>query len=225
MPQPALRLPPADDTDAAYVAHTSHGLARALAGSLAAFDEPRAADPTRALRLLGLLVEPLVGFALGSIAAQLATATRRWFGDEASRAVLGALRGHLAPAAPAWDERIRYLADADTRPLVDELGARLHARFCRAPIAGMVATTRATVARLAPQRIASLATALELATRDDLLGARLGDELAAGWAQYRAALAGQTAPTTSPLWSAWSRKVRGEAEPQCEHRGYIMLVR
>lgn len=195
----------------AYLSHTATRLVRVVEGALAGFEEPPPAAPDHALRMLAPLVETLAGFALGRLAGALATGVRRWFGDDVARALHAEL-GALAPWSRPEPARAHYLADAAARPLVDELAQRLHPRALR--IAGELRAaalaTRAIVEQRAPGRERTLATVFALLRADELAFERIAEELAAGWAQYRALLAGAPAPDASPMWTAWARRVRHE---------------
>jgi hypothetical protein len=214
----AIAVSEADDDalDAAieaYLSHTASRLVRVLDHALAGFEEPSPhVAPDRALRLVAPLVETLAGFALGRLAGALATGVRRWFGDDVARAVHAEL-GALAPRGRPEPLRTRYLADAAARPLVDELAQRLHPRVLRisGELRAAASATRAIVEQRAPGRQRTLATVFDLLRADELALERIAEELAAGWAQYRALLAGAPAPAGSPMWIAWARRARGHA--------------
>jgi hypothetical protein len=211
-------------SDAAHVDLIERTLARSLAAAIAPLGEPKARAPERALRLVEPLVETIAGIAIGTIVNGLAGAARRAYGEGAARDVLVALKP-LVAAAGAAPAHGRYLRDAAARPLIDDFAARLHATFTRIPLAAIVAAARAAAVRHAIDRAPAFSIALDAVGRDDRLAHRLGDEIARGWAAYRAVIAGEPASTMSPLWIAWCRALRGEAEPGAapDHE-YILRV-
>lgn len=241
-PAPLASLAPApapyravDAAIAAYAARTTRSLERGAVDAVAALVEPRAVDPTFALRTLERLVETLAGFMLGHVVRQLATATRRWYGDAIAREVLGALRSELSPFDAVDDTTTASgcgTTSTRARPLAAELGARLHVRICQMPrrIAGVMTAIRSTLERTTSDaRVAELGVVLGLLERDEPVGEPLAREVAAGWQHFGDILAGTPRPTTSPMWAAWSRRVRGEPEPSprpaaARARGIIMVV-
>ena len=158
---------------------------------------------------MGPLVEALEGFAIGSAIGHVAQAVRSWFGEASARELIGKLRRHIRARAVTENE----LADT----LAGELAARLHPRLSRIPTAAIVDDAIAHVA--SPSM---LAAALDIARKDELLADRLTTELETGWQHYRAALAGTTLPTTSPLWAQWDKKVRGERDVAM--RDFVMQI-
>jgi hypothetical protein len=163
--------------------------------------EPRVDDIPRALRLMAPLVDALEGFAIGCAIAHVAGAVRRWSGEAAGARVLHRLRAIARSAARPEPEEV-----AATLPA--ELAARLHRRLVHMPVAAFVAEAG---------RAAS-----PIATSDDILALRLAAEIEIGWQHYRSALAGALLPTTSPLWKAWARAIRGEKD--VEIRDHIIFV-
>jgi hypothetical protein len=238
---PELPAPSTERAIAAYLEAIERSLAGALRTAVDTLAEPRVTDPDRALHRLGCLVESLAGFALGSIAGELITGLRRWFGDDVAAAVAARVRTSwpTAARAPVASGETRYLADAQAqaRPLVDELASRLHVRFCRASIdlRALVATIEDVVAERAPDRPRSLAIMLDQLARDEARASRLAAELAFGWRVFVAAVTGKPFPATTDLcarsqalWLAWQHQLGGRPavtrdEPQ--RAGYIMLVR
>jgi hypothetical protein len=160
--------------------------------------DPPIEDVDRALRLLTPLVDTLEGFAIGTAIGHVATAVRRHSGRDAGMAVLARLRPFIRTAArPEPDELAPTLAG--------EFGARMHRRLVRMPVATFVEVAGA-----------------DASPNDDLLEPRLAAEIEVGWQHYRSLLTGARLPTTSPLWSMWDRKVRGEREAVL--RDYVMRV-
>ncbi len=163
--------------------------------------DPPIDDVDRALRLLGPLVDTLEGFAIGCAIGHVVTSVRRWSGETAARDLLARLRPYLRSAArPEPDELAPSLAA--------ELAARMHRRLVHIPVAAIVAEAGSAVS--------------PIATCDDLLAPRLAAEIEVGWQHYRSVVLGARLPTTSPLWHAWDRKVRGEREAIV--REYVLRV-
>jgi hypothetical protein len=163
--------------------------------------DPATDDIDRALRLLAPLADTLEGFAIGCAIGHVATAVRRWSGEAAGRAVLARLRPYMKTAAHAESEEL-----APT--LAAELASRMRRRLSHMPVATLVTEAGTQVS--------------PVAAHDDLLAPRLATEIQTGWQHYRALLAGSRLPTTSLLWSAWDRKVRGEREELL--RDYVLRV-
>jgi hypothetical protein len=184
------------DIAATYADWLLRTTCNAFAQGCAQLADPPIDDVDHALRLLAPLAEALEGFAIGCTIGHVANAVRRWFGDKRARNLVTKLRRHIRTRATTETE----LADS----LSAELAARLHARLVRMPTAAMVADAIEHVDD------PGIATAFELACRDDLLEHRLLTELQLGWQHYRAAVAGALIPTTSPLWAQWSKKLRGD---------------
>src|SRR5512140_1361736 len=97
------------------------------------------------------LREPRAGYAVGVIAGELVRGARAWLGDElaAEIRVVTVPRGAacLEPVTPR-----RFLADAEARPLVDELGVRLQARL-RLAVADARATVTSAIALVPDARV------------------------------------------------------------------------
>jgi len=163
--------------------------------------DPPVDDIPRALRLMTPLVDALEGFAIGCTIAHVATAVRRWSGEAAGRDVLRRLRPFVRTAA-------RTEPDEVAASLPAELAARMHRRLVHMPVAAFVAEAGAQ--------------ASPVATNDDILALRLAAEIEIGWQHYRSVLAGAVLPTTSPLWKAWGRKIRGLKD--VELRDHILFV-
>jgi hypothetical protein len=198
-----------NDIAAVYAEWLTTTTTTTFARGCAELVDPPIEDVDRALRLLAPLVEALEGFAIGSMIGHVAHAVRSWFGDAVAHELVGKLRAHIRTRATTENELAPTLAA--------ELGARLHPRLSRIPAAAMVATAVEHVA--SPRMIAG---AFDVARKDPLLADRLLTELQAGWQHYRAALAGTTLPTVSPLWAKWSKKLRGERDVSL--RDFVMQI-
>lgn len=197
------------DIAALYADWLSATTISSFARGCAQLVDPPIEDVDRALRLLAPLVEALEGFAIGSAIGHVAQAVRSWFGENSARELVGTLRRHIRSRAITENE----LADT----LAGELAARLHPRLSRIPIAAIVDDA---IEHVGGSRM--LGAALDIARKDDLLAERLTTELQTGWQHYRAALAGETLPTASPLWAQWGKKVRGERDVPM--REYVMQI-
>jgi hypothetical protein len=163
--------------------------------------DPPVDDIPRALRLMSPLVDALEGFVIGCVIAHITTSVRRWSGEAASRDVMRRLRPYLRSADYADVDEVAASLPA-------ELAARLHRRLVHTPVAALVAAAGCAVS--------------PIATRDDILELRIASEIEIAWQHYRAALAGAVLPTTSPLWHAWGRAVRGEKDVTV--RDHIIFV-
>jgi len=173
----------------------------AFARTCATLSDPRVDDIPRALRIMTPLADALEGFAIGSVIMHVANAVRRWSGEAACRDVMRRLQPHIPTSA-------RADGDETARTLSGELAARMRRRLVHMPVAAFVAEAGAH--------------ASPVATSDDLLALRLASEIEVGWQHYRSALAGTVLPTTSPLWKAWGRTIRGERD--IETRDHILFV-
>jgi hypothetical protein len=216
-----------------------------LADVVGGLPEPRPPDVDHALKQLALLVESLTGVAVGIAVGQIGAAIRRGFGEAARAAVDRQLavmsRTALVPVGDAASGR--FVGDAEQRPLVDELGMRLHVRLRRAvPIAaGLVRQVRTTVARVAPHQLKTLAMTLELACDDDSGAIVFGDHLQLGWRYYGAVTTRVAEPEVADsarwrrvreTWRAWSHRVDpdradGERAPSHEEivaNGFVMRI-
>lgn len=221
-----------------YLAETFHSLERALVTTLPELVEPRVDDPLRALRRLGLLIETLAGFALGSILG----AVRRELPESARRAITGQLIALAHPAPPTLtpilDEPVPFLADATSRPLLDALGAHVHTRLCRSMRDARTALTsiERTLAPLAPD---ALHAALDRLAGTDHTAVAFADHLALGWQHYAATLGAARDPdlpdeprwnTTRGLWRAFRRRIDRPTAPleptheQVREAGYMMRI-
>ncbi len=188
---------------------------RVLAEQVPALREPVAARPERALKIVGLVVETIAGLAVGVVAGEVERATRLWFGANAAAEILDRF---TAPLGSRIDQPPRFLADADARPLVDELGARLRPRMRH---------TAADIARIVARMPAEYDAMCAQLRETSLLDERLRDELATGWACACAAIEGPPLPAiqsarSRALWQKWSRLAgleRRVSEP------YIAVIR
>jgi hypothetical protein len=230
-----------------YVAATFDRYRRTLVAHLPAFAEPRVADPARALARLRFLVETLAGFAIGSAIGTVATEARRGFGEEVRAGVsrvLGRVMVDDAPRAAVSELMVPapFLRDP-SRPLLDELGAQLHARLCAAVTQARahVALVHAEITREAPARLRAFADALDRLAADDTSAVAFADQLAAGWRSYTAAVQvrapgegatqGRAAITgATGTWDAWTSRLAGPApapEPtqaQVVAEGFLMRI-
>jgi hypothetical protein len=163
--------------------------------------DPPVADIPRALRLMTPLADALEGFAIGCAIAHVANAVRRWSGEAAGRDVLRRLRPHVRSGARPDPEEL-----AATLPA--ELATRMQRRLVHMPVATFIAEAGTAVS--------------PVATRDDILELRLAAEIETGWQHYLSVLAGALLPTTSPLWNAWGKKIRGDKD--VELRDHILFV-
>jgi hypothetical protein len=173
----------------------------AFARTCATLADPRVDDIPRALRIMTPLADALEGFAIGCAIAHVANAVRRWSGEAAGRDVMRRLRPYIPSAARTDGDEV-----AGTLPA--ELAARMHRRLVHMPVAAFV--------------VEAGAQASPVATQDEILALRLAAEIETGWQHYRSAVAGALLPTTSPLWRAWGRKIRGDKE--IELRAHILFV-
>jgi hypothetical protein len=171
--------------------------------------DPKTDEIDRAVRLLTPLADTLEGFAIGTAIGHVASGVRRWSGEAAGKAVLARLRRYIRSAAAAEPAALDASGlDAVAPTLAGEFAARMHHRLAHMPVAMFVAEAGAQ--------------ASPVATHDDLVAPRLAAEIEAGWQHYRALIAGTRLATTSPMWSAWDKKVRGEREERL--RDYVMRV-
>lgn len=214
-----------------HVAATSAALSQQLAATLPALAEPRAADPTHALRLLGYLVETLLGVATGSVVGQVVSSVLRGLGSDVGFALELRLREALRRIGPRSDARVDvadlararspFVIDAATRPLVDELGACLYPRLARAGHDHGTVLTRLSTA-VPAARMATFLSTLELVERDRLLSSLWSEHLQIAWRFYTAAVSGASEPAlpsdlatsaASETWRAWLRRVRPDLPP------------
>jgi hypothetical protein len=230
-----------------YVATTTDRLGRVLAATLAGFDQPIATDPAVALARLGYLVETLLGVAAGAVIGGAITEVLRHLSKDLAPAIRRTLRDALqriGPARPAPDTGPlstvlpSFLADPAARPLVDQLGARLHARIARASrdhAHVLLSCASAIPAASAAQFAATLA---EL-DADPMLEHLWTEHLRVAWSHYAAAIAQDrdAAPalpselassTACRTWHAWLARIRGAREQLEPARApsseYIMAV-
>ncbi len=192
--------------------------------------EPLAVRPEKAFQIIGLVVETIAGFAIGSVAGELARGVRRWFGAE-GETLATFVRSHVPPGPRARPFAIacRFLADAETRPLVDELGARLQPRL-------RLATTeiRALVEGIV-ERVADPSAMFDRLIAESMFGDQLAETIDHGWRCACAAIEDAPMPELAgssrsrALWHAWS-ELAGMSKPApasgaLEAAGYITLVR
>ena len=216
-----------------YVAVTFQRFEQVLVAQLPNLAEPAVSDPSRAMRQVELLVETLVGFAIGSAFGTVASAVRRSFGtpvrdalDEVTRKVERSPLLSTIPApgvnadastAPRFFDR----ALAEHKPLLDALGSQLQARLCHAAAEARrhVHAIQQLIARVAPDQLGYFVDTMRLLVADDLAALSFGDQLGFGWTHFVAAITHAPAPhvpssprwqRTSRLWRAWFAKVSGK---------------
>jgi hypothetical protein len=253
--QPALRVelpaiqPDVERAITRYVGATFHSFERALVGTVATLREPRVADPERASRRLGFLVETLSGIALGLAVGQLGQAVRRGLGAAACDAVTEQLarvaRGGTRPSGVVigrLDGVPRFLVDAHARPLLDELGGHLQARLCGSveDARALVSSIHGTLLRVAPDRLGAFASLLALLARDDAAAIVFDDHLKAAWDHFCAMVTGKR-PAELPevprwrsvraTWMAWSRRAANTVPTvttptleQVVEAGYVLRI-
>lgn len=205
-----------------------------IAGLAALKEPPRPPRVDRALYVVGLLAETLGGFAIGGAASELIEAVRAVNTDASGERAQQRRRiSEVAIDADAdAGERTRpraVLADAEARPLVDELGVRLlPAVLCGRPTTHRVA--RAIVGSVAPARAV---TVLASSAVIDAAVLRFADQIEYGWQTYLAALSGAKCPAivherSRDLWKTWLRRVRHErpeaVEADARDLGYVLRV-
>ncbi len=201
---------------------------RELTATLA---EPHVDEVECACHRLDKMIETLTAFAIGHAVGRVAEVMRRT--DATLDAPIGRAMtstrlasGTIAPLPP-----LRYLADADRRPLVDALGARLHVRLglAAAHARALVRAVATVVTRAG--RGPALVNALELLAADPAAAFAFADQLGLGWRFFVASLADATDPELPDeprwqrgrdLWTAWSRRVRGT--PVRGTREFILRV-
>jgi hypothetical protein len=213
---PALRPAPRalpSDTAVAFAEATARRLAATVLVTIEPLAEPIGVDPGRALVTVDRMVATLVGYAIGHALAPVIAAARRSarLGGRTldsmkvvSRAIASAGTDVESPIAT----HDPVIGDAQRRPLVDELGARLHARML-ATAGGLASAAHALVMAVRESERASVIAALQRTTGDDLCALRFADQIVTGWATLVAVLDGGNAPADR-LWQPWARRVRGE---------------
>jgi hypothetical protein len=198
-----------------FARSTVERLAATVTYELAGLAEPRPACRERAMRLLPLLVDTLVGFAIGGAAGDLVdrirtaqpAADRAWI----RRRVSGVARRN---APDASSHRLAgIIADRDRRPLVDELGSLLLPAVMRGQGALRMIAAEAAAASVPSHAVRVLATPALC----DTAALRLADQIEYGWGTYAAAISRAPAPAiphppSRELWSEWLRRVRHEPE-------------
>lgn len=212
---------------ARHVAATTDTLIHAFAITRTSLDEPRAADPERALRQLGYLVETLVGAAAGAVIGQATRAVARDI-RAAGPAIAPRLHRALRALGPGShgdsDAALTAFAPPSARrstaqPLLDELDTRVHHRLSLAS-----RDHHSVLIQLAtgmPAEDARLASQLAALDRDPMLAQHWTEHLVLAWSCYAVAVSGvrNAAPAIPPAlaataacrtWLTWLARVRGE---------------
>ena len=190
----------------AFAEQTTRRLAATVVYELDGLREPRVPCPERALRVMPLLVDTLVGYALGGAAADLIDRMRT-AGPAVDRAWVRRRVSAVARRAPPDGRPHRptaVLADRARRPLVDELGSQLLPAIMVGQGVLRLIAAEAAAAAVPAHAIRVLATT----AASDLAAVRLADQIEHGWAAYAAALTGGDAPAIAhpnsrELWHAW----------------------
>jgi hypothetical protein len=234
-PRPTDRRDPPDPRELElamerYVETVLEPARRAALAHVHTLPEPRAPeDATFALRTLARLVEALAGFAVGAAIAPILQRLRRTAGADARREIHRALQPMLAPTGPDGSApseasagasltapRPPFLADAEQRPLVDQLGRALCARLAFAerdachllrPLLASAAGARAD----ATGHAIALAAVRAALSEAPWLAERFAAAISAAW-RDTAALLHRTPPTDGP-WAAFCRRAANLPEP------------
>ncbi len=215
-----------------YIDATFTRFQRTLAATR--LDEPMVDDPLLALRRVGFLVETLTAFAVGHAVGRVGELVRR----TSDASVRQALEAQLATVAirPAYGDRETLIdAPRGVRPLVAELHHRLHARLWLAAgqAHALLTAIDATVARVAPERLATITTTLAVLSEDEALALAFADQLELGWRFFIAIASGLPDPVVADgprwrrgraLWAAWAQRARGEQVTRPGRDGYIVRV-
>jgi hypothetical protein len=228
-----------------HVAVTTAILADVLVATTATLDEPRTASPELALHYLGYLVETLLGAAAGAVIGRVVTTAVRGAGRDVHAALADRLRAALRRIGPgrplaggALSERwSAFEHTASERPLVHELGVRLHERLADASRDHHAVLTQLAAALPADRRPGFAATLAAL-DADPMLGHLWTEHLGIAWRHYAAAVSNvrDAIPLIPPAlattascatWRTWLSRVRGErvARPAvAPSSDYIMAV-
>ena len=212
----ARRIEEPHDCATCYVDAVTAALASVLREVGPTLVEPHAPNADRAVRVLACFVETFTGYVLGTVARHLTAGMRRWFGDDGVAVMRAAMHGW--PALPA---AIEAQGNDPVRPLVSELLARLHVRFC------LASSQVRQLAGAIPERSMTRMMLSSLA-QDDILARKISDELARGWLVYCAAVTTKRYPELTPLWRAWVWQLDGRpvlTRDAVAEAGYIALVR
>ena len=212
----AHRIEESHDCADRYVGAVASALATTLREVGPTLVEPCAPSPDRAVRALACFIETFTGYALGTIARHLTAGMRRWFGDDGLSIMRAAMHGWPALPAP-----IEVHGNDTARPLVGELLAQLHVRFC------LVSVQVSELTGAIPERAMTGMMFSSLA-QDDLLARKIADELARGWRVYSAAVTTKRYPELNGLWQAFVDQLDGRpvlTRDAAAEAGYITLVR
>lgn len=211
-----------------HIATTAAVFHRGLVTTLAAFDEPRAARADLAFRRLGYLVETLLGVAAGCVIGSVITEIRRGVGSYLVPAVGRKLREvlpRIGASRAAWQGAAltmalpAFLIDAETRPLVDELGMRLHARLAHASRDHHLLLLSCASAMPA-ENLPGFAASLARLEHDPMLEQQWTEHLRVAWCHYAAAVADAhdatpvvprelATSTVCKTWQTWLARIRG----------------
>lgn len=225
-----------------YIARTFARYERVLVVQLPQLAEPQVVEVGRALRHVGYLVETLVGFAVGSAFGVVARAVRRFCSSEVRTALDDLLartkQNQLVAVPPATGFDPLFRAGDPEKPLVDELGSQLQARLCYAAADArrQIVAIHQLVARVAPDQVSHLVTAMAGLVDDDSAEVDFGEQLRHGWLNAIAAATRKPAPaiTGSPrtrqLWRTWFASVTGApvlaelTQEQVVAAGFVMRI-
>jgi hypothetical protein len=214
-----------------YKAQVEGALALALKQATATLNEPTRVTPD-ARKVIAGMIELICGFALGTIASEVFAGVQQWFGHEVSAELQRRFKPAIT-AVPRLD--VRYLADAEDRPLVNALGSRLHVRFCylSRDVAGLLANLGALVGEL-PRQSDVMRVMLCLMSGEDDIQTRVAAEIIFAWSMFVSSMTGKPAPTlegrsarSQGMWQAWQGRATPTARPprdDVQRDGYILLV-
>ena len=190
---------------------TTERLSATVVYEVTALAEPVGVCPERALRLMPVLVDTLVGFAVGGAAADLVDRIRT-AGPAIDRAWVRRRVGAIARRHPPDGTAHRprgVLADRARRPLVDELGCQL----LPAVMVGKNVLRRIAAEAAAASVPAHAIRVLTASAVGDAAALRLADQIEYGWGSYVAALNAGEAPAiphrhSREMWGGWLQSVR-----------------
>jgi hypothetical protein len=202
---------------------------RSIHDALATLPEPACERPAEARRIIGLLVETIAGYAVGSTMRELARAVGTWFGAESAALVHAAAPAPRARRATTCDE---WLEPTIEPRLIDVLASELRARLAITAIE-IGTAIEAVAARLPGERGRPAAAMFGELARAAHYDDRLAREIATGWSCACAAIEHTTMPAIETprareLWCMWSQLVGNpppsESRQGALREGYIALV-